>query len=132
MHIYRQPITGKELIKCSWSLFWPCDQIMFSVHTHCARTLQRCFSHELKIKSVTFKRGVHMWLFVSQCGHCSCGSRCLNCINCFSFSGHEGDCVIAVVTGCTCKCTVSEFLKTTNFFLAVYHTFLCWPFWRIF
>ena len=139
MHIYRQPITGRELIKCSWSLFWPCDQIMFSVHTHCARTLQRCFSHELKIKSVTFKRGVHMWLFVSQCGHCSCGLWCLNCILLLFFRpwGRLCNCITykllcSVVTGCTCKCTVSEFPKTTNFFLAVYHTFLCWPFWRIF
>ena len=38
----------------------------------------------------------------------------------------------SVVIGCTCKCTVSEFPKTINFFLAVYNTFLCWPFWWIF
>ena len=62
-----------------------------SSDTYCIQSL---------IHMYIFKRGVHMWLFVSQCGHCSCGSRCLNCINCFSFSGHEGDCVIASPISC--------------------------------
>ena len=84
-----------------------------SSDTYCIQSL---------IHMYIFKRGVHMWLFVSQCGHCGCGSRCLNCILLLFFRpwGRLCNCITykllcSVVTGCTCKCTVSEFPKTTNF-----------------
>ena len=79
-----------------------------------------------------------MRLFVSQCGHYARGSWCLNCILLLFFRpwGRLCNCITyqllcSVVTGCTWKCTVSEFPKTAYFFLAVYHTFLYWPFWRV-
>ena len=42
---------------------------------------------------------------------------------CFSFLGHEGDCVIASPINCCAQLWL--------FFLAVYHTFLCWAFLSI-
>ena len=64
-----------------------------------------------------FKREV--WLFVSWCCHCSCGSRRFNCILLVFFRSLIMCYLLcSAVIGCMCSCIVTEFSKVP--YLPVY------------